>query len=163
MKQSPTDKMVTNKYIEDVMRTRNTRYYKGVFSCDNIPIFNDRSFTLVANLSKRGEEGTHFVVLYKKDNSLVYFDPFGVPCRNRNILNYMRNFLQSTRIPFYLYVDTPIQHIDSMFCGFFCIAFCLCIENDYTIKNFLSMFSNKDLLLNDKLCIKVIQRLIKQA
>ena len=51
--------------------------FNGVYSRDNLPktIKNE---AYVINLDEHADAGTHWVVLYVKNNEITYFNPFGV-------------------------------------------------------------------------------------
>ena len=55
------------------------------------------------------------------------------------------------------YSNIQLQHIFSNHCGFFCMSFILCLENDVTFNNFLDFFYRKKLHLNDNICIDIIK------
>ena len=58
---------LTNKYIENLVHILDiSNSFKGVFSSDNIPLFSDYNVSLICNLSKSNEKGSHFVAIYIK-------------------------------------------------------------------------------------------------
>ena len=59
------------------------------------------------------------------------------------------------------YDQKQIQHLLSPHCGFFCIAFIICIENMIQTKNFLKVFHKRKLYLNDFICVKIITNFIR--
>ena len=61
---------LTNHYIERFLYNR-SKTFKGVFSSDTLPKFKN-DFTLISNLSKKNEVGTHFVCIAYKKGKLYY-------------------------------------------------------------------------------------------
>jgi hypothetical protein len=91
--------------------------FKGVYSANNIPYFNEVPHGIVVNTDKLGEPGTHWVAIYVKDkNSVEYFDSFAQP-PNKFIENYLKKFQ-------YLKINkTKIQSIFDTSCGSHVIYF----------------------------------------
>ena len=50
--------------------------FNGVYSRDNLPEIKDGGY--VINLDEYSDIGTHWVALYVNNNSVTYFDSFGV-------------------------------------------------------------------------------------
>ena len=136
---------VTNIFIDSVLRSTISRYH-GVFSCDNIPFCDKDIFLFVANLSKYGHAGTHFVAvcINSKTKIAEYFDPFGHECENPDILKYMQNYVTKVQGPMF-----QVQSYLSDFCGIHCIAYMFSKQLKTPITRFLKMYSSTDLLFND--------------
>ena len=49
---------ISNVYIDKLMEKISISF-NGTFSIDNIPVFNDDVFSIIINLSKQNEIGTH--------------------------------------------------------------------------------------------------------
>lgn len=133
--------------------------FLGVFPCDFYPLkfhmVNNAS--VIFNLSTSQEKGSHFIALYKNKNNVIYFDSFGEKCKNKHI----KNFLKSSNYKI-LSNKIPIQHIESYFCGFFCLAFLIfCQKRRGNLKTFLKMFHKNDLIKNDKIVTQYILNEIK--
>ena len=60
---------------------------------------------------------------------------------------------------FYLYVRLQQENLSH--CGYFCVSFILCLENNIPLHKFLTIFHKKDLYLNDYICIRIITTFIK--
>jgi hypothetical protein len=142
--------MTTNIYLNNLLHPL-CASYGGCFSCDTIPPV-DSPTNFIVNLSKEAETGTHFVALIIKEQAVFYFDSFGLPCTNDQILLYMRNL--SRKI---VYNKMKVQDITSKMCGFYCAL--LMLRNDIRCKQKSDLYfhSDSDLLhLNDKLCTDYI-------
>ena len=129
-----------------------SRSFNGTFSIDNIPVFDDDVFSIIINLSKQNEIGTHFIAVYVLENKIIYFDSFGNQLDNSSLKGYLKKYKKSI-----IFSNIQLQNLLSSHCGFFCIAFILCIENNITLDNFLKKFYRKKLHLNDYICVEIIK------
>ena len=130
--------------------------FRGTFSANNIPKFKDNFFSLIVNLSNEGETGTHFIAIFITENKILYFDSLGSLQINPNIKHYLETYKKPIS-----YDQKQIQHLLSSHCGFFCIAFIICVENMIQTKNFLKIFHKRKLYLNDFICVKIITNFIR--
>ena len=113
-------------------------------------------FSLIVNLSNEGETGTHFIAIFITENKILYFDSLGSFQINPNIKHYLETYKKPIS-----YDQKQIQHLLSSHCGFFCIAFIICIENMIQTKFFLKIFHKRKLYLNDFICEKIITNFIR--
>ena len=60
---------VSNIYINDLMKKISCSF-RGTFSRDNIPTFEEENFSIIVNLSKEGETGTHFIAIFVLENKI---------------------------------------------------------------------------------------------
>ena len=60
---------ISNIYIDHLMQQISLSF-RGTFSLDNIPTFEEETFSLIVNLSKVDEKGSHFIAIFvlKKQN-----------------------------------------------------------------------------------------------
>ena len=56
---------------------KNEPIFNGVYSRDNLPKTIKKG-AYVINLDEYTDIGTHWIVLYVKNNEVIYFDSFGV-------------------------------------------------------------------------------------
>ena len=77
---------ISNIYIDSLMNKISRTFY-GTFSIDNIPKINNDVFSVIVNLSKRNEKGTHFIAVSSRKNKIIYFDSLG----NQNINLTLKN------------------------------------------------------------------------
>jgi hypothetical protein len=95
------------------------KYFKGVFSSDNIPLFDKYPYMLVANTDKEGTAGEHWISIFVKDHRKAeYFDSLGEE-PNSDITKYLSNF-KNIKMSRY-----KIQFPFSDVCGYYCIYFLL--------------------------------------
>ena len=72
--------------------------------------------SLIINTANSDSDGEHWVALVLQKERCFYFDSFGLPIINENILHYLHKFRKV------MYSDNCIQDINSEKCGKFCIA-----------------------------------------
>ena len=103
---------LTNLEIETYYQ--NEPRFNGVYSRDNLPdIIKDGSY--VINLDEYSDIGTHWIVLYVNNNTVTYFDSFGI----EHMPDEIKNFVNNKNIIANIF---GIQAYDSVMCRYFCIA-----------------------------------------
>ena len=121
-------------------------------------IHTGQSFIL--NLDPSHEKGSHNVGLYIQDENVLYFDPIGLPCVNRYIINGLRKHGQR-RITYSL---KTIQGGISFHCAFFVLSFhIVCASQEKSFDYFLRLFSNDDFQRNELIAIELIKRQLKSS
>ena len=121
-----------------------------------VPLTLKANEQYIINLSDSNSKGTHFVALSIKDDHIIYFDSFGMDCTNHYIISKLIESRKNLVIS-----KTPIQAINSYFCGYFCLAFLICDQYNHTLKNFLSLFQ-KNVDQNDYICVHIIKNHIEK-
>lgn len=147
---------ISNYEIEEFLSKR-TSHFKGVFSSNNIPcaLVEKNHFSIICNHAKKGNPGTHFVVVIVFPSQVIYIDSFGKPCKIKGILN----FLFSLSRPVY-YNSTKIQASSSSFCGFYCMMYVLYFSKIFDKEKVCKIkFDPVNLKRNDKICINEIKKL----
>ena len=132
--------------------------FLGVFSSDLYPLRRRKKFFLIFNLSKHYQRGSHFIAIAKVGESVIYFDPLGKKCSNIGILKYLLKLKSKMK-----YNKTKIQSDESIFCGFFCLAFLIYICNKNSLSSFIKMFSLTNLPDNDKIAVDYILSQINES
>ena len=113
----------------------------GVYSRDNLPN-NIRDVAYVINLDEYSDIDTHWVALWVNNNSVTYFDSFGVEHIPKEIIKFIENRNIKTNI-------FRIQAYDSIMCGYFCIAFIDSMFKGKTLTEYENLFSPNDFKRND--------------
>ena len=147
---------ISNLFIDSVLQPT-CKYYHGIFSANTLPdrlIELDR-FSVVCNLSKYSEVGSHFVCIISLPHLVLYIDSFGMP----SIISEITKFLSRLNKPV-SYNTIQLQHLKSSFCGFYCILFVLFYDKPPILQPVLK-FDDSNLLINDELCIVYIKNLLK--
>ena len=117
--------------------------FNGVYSGDNLPkIIKNESY--VIKLDEYADVGTHWIVLYVKNNEVIYFDSFGVEHVPKEIKGFIGHKNTKTNI-FRIQADNPIM------CGYFCIGFIDFMFAGRILIDFTSLFSPYDFKKNDKI------------
>lgn len=150
---------LTNVLIDDILLPLKT--YKGCFSCDNIPLKlkEEPYFTIISNLSQENEKGTHFICIIVFPDYVLYIDPSGMPCFNSHLIAFLKHLEKP------LFENTKqVQHINSVYCSFFCMTFVAYYENKLLQKNVFPKklyFNAVNLLENDKKSVNYLKHIIK--
>lgn len=146
--------MVSNIYLNSICKY--LKNYQGTFSCNGIkkPNLNIDISTYIFNLSKMNEKGSHLVAIQinSKDKKVTYFDSFGFPCTNKDILSFI--FSVNNK---YEYNSNQIQSFDSNYCGMYCLAFVMYHDSNKKFINFLKMFNSDNLFKNDNIVVNYIK------
>ena len=150
---------MNNHQIEDYLK--NDPNFLGCFPHDSLDDLSvtpnwcnnkktkTRSSIIINTDSGRGE---HWVAMVLTKGGCFYFDSFGLPIINTNMLNYVKNKNYKT----VTYSNQCIQDFQSTSCGLFCIAFVMYVKNRKDYLSFLSIFK-EDLRCNDS----VVKKLLK--
>ena len=133
----PLTNFEITKYYENESR------FNGVYSRDNLPNkIKDGAY--VINLDEYSDIGTHWIVLYLKNNDITYFDSFGVEHIPKEIKAFIKNKNVKTNV-------FRIQAYDSILCGYFCIRFINFMFKGKSLTEYTNLFSPNDFLKNDDL------------
>ena len=126
----------------------NEKSFIGVFALDKLPEKKIKlPASLIINNDVSSKKGEHWVALVLTKNEAFYFDSFGLPIIDRQILA----FLSKQKYRKVTYSTKCIQSIYSDKCGLFCILFVKIVKTQKKYKKFLKMFSEKNLYVNDQL------------
>jgi hypothetical protein len=133
--------------IENILKNNchTKKYFKGVFSSNNIPLFEKYPYSLVANTDRQGTVGEHWVCIFVKNkNDAEYFDSLGENA-NSDISKYLSNFENVKQNRY------KIQLPFSDSCGYYCIYFILNkslnIDFNTIIRTLLSTKNKNDTLV----------------
>jgi len=150
---------LSNIYLLNLAKKLNLKKFKGIFSCDTLPKPEKHweEFSLISNLSKYDEKGSHFIAIYVLPDKIIYFDSYGIKCTNEFINEYLQTIGKNL-----FYNTRRIQDVDSIFCGYFCLAFILVTESsEYSFDNFMNNFDKKNLLNNENIVTRIIRYFIQ--
>lgn len=118
--------------------------FKGVFACNQLPCVFTLPAIFIINLSSNAQPGTHWVaLLIDNSGAAYYFDSFGLPPRNTDILRFLRMHSKKTD-----YNKRQLQHLSSIKCGRFVCVFAAAALRSVDMDSFFSRFSN-NLRIND--------------
>lgn len=139
---------LTNKQLEKLAKKLLGKQFLGVYPADSRPrIKNILNNSLIFNLSKHNEPGTHYVSVLFKQNNIFFFDSFGKKLTNKIILTFLKSF----KLPIF-YHNRKIQSVDSNFCSFFSLSFLYALQKKKMQPyQFFSMFDKRPSQINDKI------------
>lgn len=92
--------------------------FGGVFSSDTLPQFKNNFNSFIVNLDRQSKPGSHWVAVFFFKETATYFDSYGRPPSNRNILKFIQTNSNKMIYNKYCFQDTF-----SVTCGYFCIFF----------------------------------------
>ena len=123
---------------------KNEPRFNGVYSRDNLYKIKDGAY--IINLDEYSDIGFHWVVLYaQNNNSVTYFDSFGVEYIPKEIRAFINNKNIKTNI-------FRIKAYNSIMCRYFCNGFINFARK--TLTEYTNLFSannlkkNGDIILN---------------
>jgi len=148
---------LTNIELEKLSKTILGRNFLGVYPCDSFPeIKNRKSFSLIFNMSKHNERGSHFVSVLKINQNVFYFDSYGKKCSNNFILLFLKSLSDT-----YFFNSFEIQPYSSIFCGVYSLGFLVSSQKfNLPVESFLSLFYLKD-NINDQIVTDFIVNILK--
>lgn len=139
---------VTNEAIHELCSLLNPLHYKGTFPSNQITFKFSPPSSYIVNI------GGHFIALICKPHFCLYIDPFGLPCRDKDL----QQRLKTLSVPVF-YNSTPIQSLTSMYCGMYAILFVVYFDKSRD-RNKRLRFHRRNLKANDKVCLKYISSLL---
>ena len=100
----------------------------------------------VINLDEYSDIGTHWIALWVDNNSITYFDSFGVEYIPKEIKAFIKNRNIKTNI-------FRIQAYDSIMCRYFCIGFINFMLAGKKLTDYTNLFSPYDFKKNDNIIL----------
>lgn len=150
---------LTNIELEKIAKKILGKNFLGVYPCDAFPKINKNkinNFSIIFNLSKHNEGGSHFVSILKIEENLFYFDSFGKKCDNKFVMIFLKSISDT-----YFFNGFEIQHPSSMFCGVYSLGFLISSQKfNIPIESFLNLFYFKN-VINDQIIIDFIVKVLK--
>ena len=144
---------LTKGYIEKT-GLKLLKNFLGCYPADLQPKHKKKEFSIIFNLSKHNELGTHFVAISNQKNVLVYFDSLGKPCTNNLLKSFIKTNIKSKK---YSSNRNKVQSDGSTLCGVFCLGFLLSQENKIQMNDFVKIFCKTNLQLNDEIILEFIK------
>jgi len=144
---------LTNYELEKLAKNILGKSFLGVYPSDSMPaIKNFKSTSIIFNLSKHSEAGTHYIAVFFNNNKIFYFDSYGKKLTNYNIKKNLSQF----NLPIYYHKRT-IQHKSSIFCSLFALAYLKVTQkNKKPPSYFYTLFKHPPSKENDKIVTKVL-------
>lgn len=158
---------ISNVLINRFARSLCSRDFQGVYSADTIPeimLTNRPRFIIIVNLGERkGYDSNipvgHFVCICADTSRIQYIDPYGLPCIQPKVLNFLKHCHRPI-----IMNKRQIQDLSSVYCGFFALLFAMYMDRGLSVEKpkFRLKFHKRkrELKKNDVLCISYIRKLI---
>ena len=132
--------MSTNIELETICKSLKINNFIGVFMMDeltqSIPLTKE---CYIVNLQNSNQHGSHWISIYKSNNSIYFFDSFGAPIpleiRNRYKNNKIFNFQSLDNI----YPSKPLQNYSQVICGQLCVLFLLLSSKGLSFKSIINI------------------------
>ena len=143
-----------NSFEIEKLLERDKRFL-GCFPHDKLPSF-PKQFprSLIINTDDSTRLGDHWVGVILNKDKCFYFDSYGVPILDKNIIDFLINRYSTAIVN-----DTCIQDTFSNSCGKFTVAFITFVKNQEGYHDFLSIFDTKNLAKNDKKIQKIFENI----
>lgn len=154
---------LSNRTVGELAKALCDEDYKGVYAADRLPARLPAvgNFIIIVNLGESGARQAgvelpvgHFVVIFATPAAVLYIDPYGLPCAQTRV----RQFLVRCRRRV-LFNFRQFQHFDSAYCGFYAVLFAAYLNRRLS---FPLKFSRRNLFSNDKLCIRYLLRISRE-
>ena len=126
---------LTNFEIQEYFKDE--KRFNGVYSRNNLPKLKKGAY--VINLDHSKNTGTHWVVIFVKEDEVIYFDSFGVEYTPKEIMQKIeQSSLGNKNIKTSIF---RIQDNNSAMCGYFCILIIEYRLNNKTLTDFTKLIS----------------------
>ncbi len=105
-----------------------------VVMTDEVNNLPENNFCAIMNFQLTSQSGTHWVALYKKENSprLLYFDSYGLPVQEEVIKKYVK--IRTA--------DYQFQKTNESFCGQISLLFIYLLNNGYGYVDVIEAFKD---------------------
>ena len=115
--------MMDEDDINDLFQGCKTLKYKfhGVFAANNFPEKMNRNSFLIVIAATAENIGTHWLLLCRKNNQLLFAHPLVRPISSYKHLNQRIISVGNNHNIYQLLENQPIQNANSKLCGLFCI------------------------------------------
>ena len=141
---------LSTKEINDYLK--DDPFFIGCFPSNRLPEISKYPCSLIVNSEKAGHKGLHWYSLFLLKDKCIFFDSFGFPCLEPDILKYLMRQSYKT----VSYNKICIQDIMSVSCGLFCISFVKHVHSSESFGKFILNFSTVDLKQNDSIVIDLL-------
>ena len=92
--------------------------FGGVYASDALPKSKKNFSSFIVNLDRQSSPGSHWVAIYFQKRKSYYFDSYGLPPKDKNILIFLKNNANTI-----LYNKVCFQDNYTVTCGKFCLYF----------------------------------------
>merc|ERR1712208_244449 len=135
---------MNNYEIENILISN--KNFLGCYASDQLhtlPTSLSKSF--IINTANSDSDGEHWVALVLQEKRCFYFDSFGLPIINKNILHFLHTYQKV------MYSDICIQDTNSEQCGKFYITFIKYVHSKKSYNDFILTLDFVKLYKNDEI------------
>jgi hypothetical protein len=119
--------------------------FLGVFPINKKPKIKTYPSSLVLNNQKHNEIGQHWIAIYfLNKNKCEFFDSFGNHPDFYKITKYLQKYSKNI-----CYLNYPLQHIESTYCGYYCLYFIMLRSRKINFHNIVKLFKKNNQKDND--------------
>jgi len=162
---------LTNTYL-DQLGQATCPFWTGVWSCDRLKAMckgqnkkkkSTKALACIVNLAPSSQPLGHFVALFYNQNRWKVFDPVGfLAIQNNQFIDTFLNKHRNDNNPACYLTHPVIQHDQSQFCGFYCLALLLAVfRENITIQDFYQLFLPFPSLDNDDIVKRYLIHVLK--
>lgn len=136
--------------INEILKTNFS--FGGVYSSDGLPYILKPNIIYICNNKCHCSSGEHWLALCGTKNPEVIelFDSFGF---EPSYYDFLNNRSGTT----YIYSNKQIQSYFTHTCGIYCILYCKAKSLGYSLEDFLKIYKNESLIINDIAAIKYLK------
>lgn len=152
---------MNNFELEHCLKTNKItrKNFRGVFPANQLSNLKTiRNGLYIANTSPEHIKGLHWVAFYKDSKCVQVFDTSGMLAQKNK---YFKQFLSKCNRK-YIINNKMIQNPKSNICGQYCLVFGLYAVKGKSLCDFLKMFSESNLIENDKLILRLFYKNFKK-
>lgn len=147
--------MMNTLQIQNLLEKNKTtvKLFKGVYPYNKIPKkLYKKPFFIIVNLDPNTKPGTHwFCIFCPKFGCIEVFDSYGDQAVKTNIKAIIRK--NSKKNECFIKNIKRLQGDYSDVCGYYCCVFAYYRCKNYSMKNFLDMFNNRNYNKNDEIIV----------
>ena len=108
---------------------------------------------MIINTDDSKNPGDHWLGLILNKKKCYFFDSFGIPIVEKNIVQYLYQ-----KYPTAVVNTVCIQDTFSELCGMFVIGFVSFVKDEQDYEKFISIFDPLNLRKNDEIILKLLRK-----
>lgn len=130
--------------------------YLGVYSADNFPKNLKNSDFFIVNRDPSNLNGSHWMLVFFVEGKIEFFDSLGSDEKT------VKNFLKFNNKLECIFNETPVQSINSISCGYFCVYFAYkrIFNLDLSFAYCLNRYFSLDKIKNEKIALEFAESLL---
>ena len=150
----------TNAFLLEMLNLFPWSESCGVYASNEMPasLSCQERFSIICNLSRADQPGTHYVSIIRRGDSILYLDPLAL---YMELNNDITQFINNCNVSEVIKLDKALQHPKSWFCGYFTLFFLLHFNPRISIRE-VEKFDVNNLRSNDCICLNNIAEYIMQ-